>query len=182
MNSRRLEGKATIVTGAGSGFDKGIAERFTEEGAHLIVNDINEAHGERVAAEIRARGQEARFVYGDSSSGADVKMLIAAALGHYGTLDIMVNNAGITHRNGPMLEASQELLDKVYAVNVKSLYHAAVHAVPVFRQKMSPPPHFTLASDEASFITGACLEAGEQVMGASACASARCTKWVQAWL
>ncbi|MBK8063863.1 MAG: SDR family oxidoreductase [Betaproteobacteria bacterium] len=130
----RLTGKVTIVTGAGSGFGEGIARRFAQEGARVVVNDINPAGGERVAAEIVAAGGEARFVQADVTRDADWANLVSAAEKAWGRLDVVVNNAGWTHRNKPYLEVSEAEFDKVYAVNVKSVYLSAMHAVPVFRR------------------------------------------------
>jgi 3-oxoacyl-[acyl-carrier protein] reductase len=123
----RLKNKVAIVTGAGSGFGAGIARRFAEEGAAVIVNDINAQAGERVAAEIGAR-----FVQADVTRSEDWAKLARAAAGN---LDIVVNNAGWTHRNKPYLEVTESEFDKVYAVNVKSIYLSALHAVPVFRSR-----------------------------------------------
>jgi 3-oxoacyl-[acyl-carrier protein] reductase len=133
----RLQGKVAIVTGGGSGFGEGIAKRFAEEGARVIVNDIDERGGARVAAEIeKAQGQgSAAFVKADVAADADVARLVRASLDRYGKLDIVVNNAGVTHINGPMLEVSEALFDRVFAVNVKSLYLSARHTVPVFRKQ-----------------------------------------------
>ncbi len=133
----RLQDKVAIVTGGGSGFGEGIAKRFAEEGARVVVNDIDEKGGARVTAEIEAaQGQgSATFLRADVAVSADVAKLVRHALDRYGRLDIMVNNAGITHVNGPMLEVSEALFDRVFAVNVKSIYLAALHAVPVFRQQ-----------------------------------------------
>lgn len=130
----RLTGKVTIVTGAGSGFGEGIARRFAQEGARVVVNDINPAGGERVAAEIVAAGGEAMFVQADVTRDADWANLVSAAEKSWGRLDVVVNNAGWTHRNKPYLEVSEAEFDKVYAVNVKSVYLSAMHAVPVFRR------------------------------------------------
>ncbi len=133
----RLHGKVAIVTGGGSGFGEGIAKRFAEEGARVVVNDIDEKGGARVTGEIEAaQGQgSATFLRADVAVSADVAKLVRYALDRYGRLDIMVNNAGITHMNGPMLEVSEALFDRVFAVNVKSIYLAALHAVPVFRKQ-----------------------------------------------
>jgi 3-oxoacyl-[acyl-carrier protein] reductase len=122
----RLKGKTAIVTGAASGFGAGIARRFAEEGAQVVVNDLS-PQGEKVAKEVGGR-----FVQGDVTSGADWARLVREA-GE--KLDIVVNNAGWTHRNKPYLEVSEAEFDKVYAVNVKSIYLSAIHAVPAFRRR-----------------------------------------------
>jgi 3-oxoacyl-[acyl-carrier protein] reductase len=122
----RLKGKTAIVSGAASGFGAGIARRFAEEGAQVIVNDLS-PQGEKVAKEIGGR-----FVQGDVTRSGDWAKLIQAAGDE---LAIVVNNAGWTHRNKPYLEVSEAEFDKVYAVNVKSVYLSALHAVPVFRRR-----------------------------------------------
>ena len=131
----RLEGKIAIVTGAGSGFGEGIARRFALEGAKVVVNDLNASAADRVAREIVAAGGAAHAVAGDVSKDADVSHLVATALAAYGDLHAVVNNAGTTHRNRPMLEVSEDEFDRIYRVNVKSLYLTAKHAVPHFRRK-----------------------------------------------
>ncbi|MGE5641021.1 MAG: SDR family oxidoreductase [Clostridia bacterium] len=122
----RLKGKVALVTGAGSGFGAGIARRFAEEGARVVVNDINGEAGKRIATEISGD-----FVQGDVTRSEDWRRLVAAAP----RLDILVNNAGWTHRRKPYVEVTEAEFDKVYAVNVKSVYLSAVHAVPVFRRQ-----------------------------------------------
>jgi 3-oxoacyl-[acyl-carrier protein] reductase len=121
----RLKGKVAIVTGAGSGFGAGIARRFVEEGAKVYVADIDEKNGKRVAQEIKAQ-----FVQADVTRGADWARLIAEAKG----LNVVVNNAGWTHRRKPYVEVSEAEFDRVYAVNVKSIYLSAIHALPAFRK------------------------------------------------
>ncbi|HEU4440728.1 MAG TPA: glucose 1-dehydrogenase [Burkholderiales bacterium] len=123
----RLKGKIAIVTGAGSGFGAGIAKRFAEEGAKVIVADINAQAGERIAREVGGK-----FAHADVTKGADWAKLVAGA---GAALDIIVNNAGWTHRNKPYLEVTEAEFDRVYAVNVKSIYLSAIHAVPVFRKR-----------------------------------------------
>lgn len=129
----RVLSKSIIVTGSGGGIGEGIAKRLAEEGAHIIVNDVNAESGEKVAAEIVAAGGIASFFAADMTKTVDVQALIAAAVARYGKLDVMVNNAGWTHRNRPALEVSEDEFDKCYAVNMKSIYLATIHAVPVFR-------------------------------------------------
>ena len=103
------------------------------EGAKVVVNDIDASLGESVVQEIVEAGGIASFVAADVTNSDQVKALVAAAVRRYGRLDVMVNNAGWTHRNRPALEVSEDEFDKVYAVNVKSVYLATIHATPVFR-------------------------------------------------
>jgi len=121
----RLKGRVALVTGAGSGFGAGIAKRFAEEGAQVVVNDIS-PQGERVATEVGGR-----FVQADVTKSSDWARLVREA----GDLSIVVNNAGWTHRNKPYVEVTEEEFDKVYAINVKSIYLSAKHVVPVFRKR-----------------------------------------------
>ena len=123
----RLKDKNVIITGAGSGFGAGIARRFSEEGANIIVADINAATGEKIAREV-----EGKFVLADVTKSDDWARLVQTA---GSKLDIIVNNAGWTHRNKPYLEVTEAEFDRVYAVNVKSIYLSALHAVPVFRKR-----------------------------------------------
>ena len=131
----RLKDKVAIVTGAGSGFGEGIAKRFAQEGAGVTVADINDTAGKRVAGEISTLGGKAVFVHADVTRGQDWASLVGATLSAFGRLDVVVNNAGWTHRNKPYLEVTEAEFDKVYAVNVKSIYLSAIHAVPVFRKQ-----------------------------------------------
>ena len=131
----RIQNKSIIVTGAGGGIGEGIAKRLAEEGAKVIVNDVNATAGERVVAEITKAGGTASFFSGDVTKSAEVKALVETAVQRYGRLDAMVNNAGWTHRNRPALEVSEDEFDKCYAVNVKSIYLSTVHATPVFRKQ-----------------------------------------------
>jgi 3-oxoacyl-[acyl-carrier protein] reductase len=124
----RLAGKVAVVTGAGGGFGEGIARLFAREGAKLVVADINPAAAEKVAAELGAVA-----IAGDVSQGADVQAMVDAAVKQLGGLDIVVNNAGTTHRNQPLLGVDEATFDRVYAVNVKSIYWMTQSAVPVLR-------------------------------------------------
>ena len=131
----RLEGKVAVVTGAGSGFGQGIASRFAAEGARVVATDINGESAERIVDGIRDAGGTAMAVPGDVSRGDDMARMIGAAVDEFGGLDVVVNNAGTTHKTRPMLEVDEETYDRVFAVNVKSVYHSAIHAVPVFRRQ-----------------------------------------------
>ncbi|MBK6866417.1 MAG: SDR family oxidoreductase [Burkholderiales bacterium] len=130
----RVQHKSIIVTGAGGGIGEGIARRLAAEGATVIVNDINAALGEKVTADIQAAGGQARFVAADVTKSAGWQALVAAAQDFGGKLDAIVNNAGWTHRNRPMLEVGEDEFDKVYAVNMKSIYWSAIHGVPTMKQ------------------------------------------------
>lgn len=130
----RLNNKVAIVTGAASGFGEGIARRFAAEGAKVVVADITEDAGRTIAADI---GDAAHFIRADVTSAADWKALVDGTIAHFGRLDIVVNNAGYTHLNQPMLDVQEAEFDRVYAVNVKSLYLSAQAALPVFRQQDS---------------------------------------------
>jgi 3-oxoacyl-[acyl-carrier protein] reductase len=129
----RVKKKSIIVTGAGAGIGEGIARRLAAEGAQVIVNDIDTALGEKVVAAIVKAGGAASFFAADVTRSDDVKSLVEAATTRHGRLDVMINNAGWTHRNQPALDVSEADFDKCYAVNVKSIYLATVHATPVFR-------------------------------------------------
>lgn len=131
----RLQGKVAIVTGAGSGFGAGIARRFYEEGARVVVNDVDAGAAARVADQLNAGGVRAHACAGDVSRDADVARLVATAIETFGDLHVVVNNAGTTHRSQPMLDVGESEFDRIYAVNVKSLYLTAKHAVPHFRRK-----------------------------------------------
>ncbi len=136
----RLRDKVALVTGAASGFGKGIARRFAAEGAKVVLADLNDAAGEAVAAEIAADAGAtgaAVYVHADVTDRAQVKAMIGAAVERFGRLDILVNNAGYSHLNQPMTEVSEADFDRTFAVNVKSIYLAAIAAVPLFRAQGS---------------------------------------------
>ncbi|AHI63867.1 SDR family oxidoreductase [Burkholderia thailandensis] len=129
----RLSGKTAVVTGAGSGFGEGIAKTFAREGACVVVNDLNAAAAERVAGDIALAGGRALAVAGDVSRGEDWQTLRDAALDAFGSVQVVVNNAGTTHRNKPVLDITEAEYDRVYAVNMKSLFWSVQTFVPHFR-------------------------------------------------
>ncbi|HEX6956715.1 MAG TPA: glucose 1-dehydrogenase [Ferrovibrio sp.] len=131
----RLANKVAIVTGGGSGFGEGIARRFAAEGAAVVIGDLDQGAAERVAGEIAKAGGKAAAVTADVSNSSQMKALVQAAVGTYGGLDIMVNNAGMPQRNRPMLEVDEAAFDRLFAVNVKSIYLSAIHAVPEMRKR-----------------------------------------------
>jgi len=131
----QLQDKVSVVTGAASGFGAGIAERFAAEGARVVVADINLAGAQREAEAIRSRGGQAHAVHVDVSNNDSMAALVQDILRTDGRIDIFVNNAGTTHKNGPLLSVDEATFDRVYAVNVKSIYLSVMHVVPVFRSQ-----------------------------------------------
>jgi 3-oxoacyl-[acyl-carrier protein] reductase len=129
----RLQNKVAVITGSGSGFGEGIARVFAREGSSVVVTDINAEGGTRVADEITKAGGTAAFFAADVTSGASMRDLMGFAVERFGGLDILVNNAGTSHRRKPMLDVTEEEFDRIYAVNVKGLYHTANAAVPILR-------------------------------------------------
>lgn len=128
----RLKGKTALVTGAAQGFGQGIAERFAAEGARVALLDRN---GDGAAAVAAAIGNGARAVACDVTDGAGLARAAAEVIAEFGGLDIVVNNAGTTHRNQPMLDVTEADFDRVFAVNVKSIYLMAQAVVPHFRSR-----------------------------------------------
>jgi len=128
----RLQGKVALVTGAGGGFGEGIARLFAAEGAQVVCADLRSDAAGSIA---QAIGAAAHPVTGDVSNGSDVQRMVDAAVQAFGGLDIVVNNAGTTHRNQPMLDVDEAEFDRVYAVNVKSIYWMARACVPVLRRQ-----------------------------------------------
>jgi 3-oxoacyl-[acyl-carrier protein] reductase len=128
----RLKGKVAIVTGGASGFGEGMAKRFAEEGAKVVVADLNGAGAERVAGEI---GEAAVACKADVSNRADVDAMVKLASDRFSRLDVMVNNAGYTHRNGDMLKVDEKTFDTIVAVNMKAIYLAALAVVPLMEKQ-----------------------------------------------
>ncbi len=131
----RLASKVALVTGAASGFGAGIARRFAEEGAKVVLVDLNLAGATEVAEEIAGAGGTACAVEANVARRADIATAIAEAKQRYGRLDILVNNAGWSHVNKPLLEVTEEEFDRAFDVNVKAIYLAALEAVPLFREQ-----------------------------------------------
>lgn len=130
----RLKDKVAIVTGAASGFGAETARLFAREGARVVVADLNLAGAKSVAAEI---GTAALAIHADVSCRADIDRLVAACIAEFAVPDIVVNNAGFTHRNQPLLDVDEALFDKVFAVNVKSIFHMVHAVVPHMRRRGS---------------------------------------------
>jgi 3-oxoacyl-[acyl-carrier protein] reductase len=128
----QLKDKIAIVTGAGGGFGEGIAAAYVKEGAKVIVADINAVAAQKVAS---ALGAHASPFTCDVTQKSQVQALVKHCVDTFGAPDIVVNNAGTTHKNRPMLEVDEATFDKVFAVNVKSIYHMTHAILPLMRQK-----------------------------------------------
>lgn len=128
----RLNGKIAIVTGAASGFGRGIAELFAEQGAKVVIADLN---GEGAAQVASAIGGQAIPVEVDVTRKASVEAMVRDATRRFGGLDILVNNAGYTHKNQSLMTVSEEDFDRIYAVNVKSIYFTTLAAVPQMKKR-----------------------------------------------
>lgn len=126
----RLNGKTALVTGAASGFGAAIAATFAEHGARVVILDRNGEEAEAVAARI---GPSAVALQGDVTRRADIDRAVATAAPG-GRLDIVVNNAGWTHRNKPMLEVTEAEFERLYDVNVRSIFHMSAAVVPLMRE------------------------------------------------
>ncbi len=128
----RLAGKVALVTGGASGFGAGIARTFAREGANVAILDLNGPGAKQVASSI---GPNAMAIAGDVTAARDVTAAVESTVAAHKRLDIVVNNAGWTHRNQPMLDVSEAEFDRVFAVNVKSIFHMARAAIPVMRRQ-----------------------------------------------
>ncbi|MGB6104560.1 MAG: SDR family oxidoreductase [Pusillimonas sp.] len=128
----QLEGKVALITGAGSGFGEGTAKLYAREGAKVVIADLNEQAANRVASEI---GSSALALKGDVSKREDVQRMVDASVKEFGALDIVINNAAITHKNQPMLEVDEAMFDRMFDVNVKSIYYMTHAVVPVMRKQ-----------------------------------------------
>ncbi len=128
----RLKNKVAIVTGAASGFGAEIARQYVAEGARVAVADINVTGAQAVAG---ALGPNAIAVGCDVTQRAAIDALVAQTTQAFGRVDIVVNNAGWTHRNQPLLDVDEATFDRVYAINVKSIFHMTHAVVPLMRRQ-----------------------------------------------
>ena len=128
----RLDGKTALVTGAGSGIGKSIAETYAREGARVTIADLNLDAAQETA---RGIGNNAIAVRCDVTRKAEIAAAVKETIAAFGALDILVNNAGATHVNKPMMEISEDEYDRVFAVNVKGLFQFCQAVVPHFRER-----------------------------------------------
>jgi NAD(P)-dependent dehydrogenase (short-subunit alcohol dehydrogenase family) len=130
----RLKDKVAIVTGSGRGIGEGVVLRFAEEGAKLVINDVNEADAKTVVDKIKAIGGQAVAVLGSVADRAVVQKMVDTAVKEFGTLDIIVNNAGIT-RDSILHKMTDEQWDPVISVNLTGVFYGIQCAARVMREK-----------------------------------------------
>lgn len=130
----RLKGKTALVTGGASGFGAEIVLSYVREGAKVVILDLNGNGAQKIAD---AAGGGTIAVAGDVTKQSDIDAAVKQAVDTFGKLDIVVNNAGWTFRNKPMLEVSEAEFDKVFAINVKSIFLMTNAVVPVMRKQKS---------------------------------------------
>lgn len=126
----RLQGKVAIVTGGASGFGAGIARKFVAEGARVMIPDLNINMANELAAEL---GDTVQAIQTNVARDADVATMVQSTLDAFGQIDILINNAGVTHLPAPMEDVTEDDFDKVFAVNCKSVYLTAKYIVPLMR-------------------------------------------------
>lgn len=127
-----LSNKIAIVTGAGSGFGAAIARAYAKANAKVVLADLNLEAAQRVAKEL---GENGSAVACDVSNGDQVQTMVRHCVARFGAPDVVINNAGTTHRNQPMLDVDEATFDRVFAVNVKSIYLMAQAVIPLMREK-----------------------------------------------
>ena len=127
----RLLNKVALITGSASGFGKGMAERFTKEGAKVAIIDINIEAAKSLSKKL---GKNTIAIYCDVTKAEDIEKAVNLTIEKFGTIDIVINNAGWTHLNQPMLEVDEETFKKVYDINVFSIFHMIKSIIPIWRE------------------------------------------------
>ena len=131
----RLQNKVALITGAGSGIGYQTALRFAGEGASIVAVDINQAGGRQCVAEIQEQGGSALYVHADVSLASDCEEMIAAAESTYGRLDVLFNNAGISHADDDdAIHTSEAVWEQTMAVNVKGVFLGCKYGIPALRR------------------------------------------------
>ena len=131
---QRVNGKTCIVTGASLGIGRACTLRLAEEGARLALFDVLDDAGAALVAELEAKGAKARYWHVDVGSEHAVHAAIDEVAGHFGSVDVLVNNAGIAGANKPTHEITEEEWDRVQAINVKGVFFCVKHAIAHLRR------------------------------------------------
>ena len=130
----KLTDKVAIITGAASGMGKAIALLFAEEGARVVIADIDDTGGKQTTDEINSSDGKAVFVHTDVSNPTDIKNLVDAVVDEFSKIDILINNAGIFMKLTPIEEIDESTWDRIYSVNVKGVFHGAKYVIPVMKK------------------------------------------------
>ena len=124
-----LEGKVALITGAGSGFGRAGALRFAQEGARIVVADVNQAGGMETVELVEKEGGEAVFVRTDVSKAADCENMVKTAVEKFGKLDIIWNNAGIQGESAlDIAHCPTEMIDRYMNINLKGVWYGCHYA------------------------------------------------------
>jgi NAD(P)-dependent dehydrogenase (short-subunit alcohol dehydrogenase family) len=131
----RLKDKVALITGAGSGIGRETALLFSSEGARVVVVDVNDAGGQAVVEELRGNGGEAVYVHADVSKAAEAEAMIRAAEESFGRLDVLFNNAGISHpKDDDAVTTEEEVWDLTMNINLKGVFLGCKYGIPALRR------------------------------------------------
>jgi NAD(P)-dependent dehydrogenase (short-subunit alcohol dehydrogenase family) len=171
----RLRGKTALITGAGMGMGRECAVLFAEEGARVVVADIDEKAAKETVARVEAAGGEALAVAGDVAVEADVQRMVAEGVRTFGALHVLHNNAGVLwkDRDRSVLETDERWWDRVMAVNLKSVFWVTKHGIPhlqragggsiILMGSVSALAGFTRAQDAYTAAKGALIALGKSL-------------------
>ncbi|KAJ6058019.1 hypothetical protein N7460_001293 [Penicillium canescens] len=136
----RLAGKVALVTGGAMGIGEAISRRFAKEGASILIADMNEEAAKAVAESLSSEGVEAGYVVANVTSRSDWENIVDKIKSQFGArLDILVNNAGTAYPTQSSLTVSEANFDKVYSVNVKSIFHSVQTIFPMMIENQGVP-------------------------------------------
>ena len=133
----RLKDKTVIVTGGASGFGEGMIRRFAAEGANTVIADINDKAGEALAREVSGTGTPCIYTHCDVTDSGYIQNLVDSTVEQFKTIDVMVNNAGMPQTNQPMLDVDEDTFQRIFDVNVKSVFLSTKAVVPAMRAQGS---------------------------------------------
>jgi NAD(P)-dependent dehydrogenase (short-subunit alcohol dehydrogenase family) len=130
-----LADRTAIITGGGGGIGRGIALKFAEEGASIVIADIRETEGRKTVEEVVKKGVQGMFIPCDVTDSTQVQVMVDHAVGKFGKIDFLVNNAGIGPLPTPTEELPEEEWDKIQAVNLKSVFLCSKAVIPYMKEK-----------------------------------------------